>query len=130
MACTELVVNKPRASSVAVINHHTPGQEGSKGPVRCCSNKGYQPEIQPRLADCLGEKLAALCPEVAALCPEVPRVLRKPKVHHRVHKSPTLFPVLRQMNPVHACTPNAFKIPFLHDKPLGRGASGASADGP
>ena len=55
MAYTELVVNKPRASSVAVISHHTPGQEGSKGPVRCWSNKGYQPEIQPRLADSLGE---------------------------------------------------------------------------
>jgi hypothetical protein len=46
------------------------------------------------------------------LCPEVPRVLRKPKVYHRVHKSPTLFLVLTQMNPVHASTPNAFKGPF------------------
>jgi hypothetical protein len=44
MAYAELVVNQPRASSVAVISHHTPGQEGSKGPGRCCSNKGYQPE--------------------------------------------------------------------------------------
>ena len=105
MAYIELVVNKPWASSVAVISHHTPGQEGSKGPVRCCSNKGYQPEIQRRLADSLGEKLAARCPEV-------PRILRKPKVHNRVHKSLTLFPVLRQINPVHACTPNAFKVPF------------------
>lgn len=56
MAYSELVVNKPRASSVAVISHHTPGQEGSKGPVGCCSNKGYQPEIQTRLVDCLGGK--------------------------------------------------------------------------
>ena len=105
MAYTELVVNKPRASSVAVISHHTAGQEGSKGPVRCCSNKGYQPEIQPRLANSLEEKLAAHSSEV-------PRVLRNPKVHHRVHKNPTLFPVLRKMNPVHACTPNAFKVPI------------------
>jgi hypothetical protein len=105
MVYTELVVNKPRASSVAVISHYTPGQEGSKGPVRCCSNKGYQPEIQPRLANSLGEKLAARFPEV-------PRVLRNPKVHHRVLKSPTLFTVLSKMNPVHACTPNAFKASF------------------
>lgn len=55
MAYAELVGNIPRASSVVVISHHTPGQEGSKGPVRCCSNKGYQPEIQPRLADFLGK---------------------------------------------------------------------------
>jgi len=105
MACSELVVNKPRASSVVVISHHAPGQEGSKGPVGCCSNKGYQPKIQQRLTDSLEEKLAARCPEV-------PRVLRKPKVHHRVHKSATLFPVLKQTNPLHAWTRNAFKVPF------------------
>ena len=110
MAYTELVVNKPRASSVAVISHHTPGQEGSNGPVRCCSNKGCQPKLQPRLADSLGE-------ELAARCPEVPRVFRKPQVHHHVRKSLTLFPVLRQMNPVHAYTPNAFKVPLNISRP-------------
>jgi hypothetical protein len=43
---------------------------------------------------------------------ELPRILRNPKVHHRVHKSPPLAPILSEIVPVHTIPSCLSKIYF------------------
>jgi hypothetical protein len=43
---------------------------------------------------------------------EIPSVLRNPKAHFRVHKSPTLILILSQINPDHALLLSPFMIRF------------------
>jgi hypothetical protein len=46
---------------------------------------------------------------VTRLVKKIPCLLRNPKVHYCVHKSPLLFPILSQMNPLHNFPPNFCK---------------------
>jgi hypothetical protein len=43
---------------------------------------------------------------------EYPNILRSPKVHHRVHDSPSLVPILSQINPVHTTPSYLCKIQY------------------
>jgi hypothetical protein len=41
---------------------------------------------------------------------ELPSILWNPKVHHRVHKSPPLVPILSHIDPVHTTTEHITSI--------------------
>jgi hypothetical protein len=41
---------------------------------------------------------------------ELPSILRNPKAHHRVHKSPPLVPILSQIDPIHTIPSYLSKI--------------------